>query len=213
MPKRSTQKAAYKFVAAVPPPVEVQAPVVMDGGQAWLATLEEKFWAAHTTVLDATGAREYADAAASWWSSLRSDDAVSWLGASVQRFTGAVDWSEPLLRHLGTFHAAVWVSAIAATWGGVSDERINAVFFIVGALMLSGVCANSVASRHPEWLFPELSARYTAEQSVVMMVVYLLPLLVLLMYLQLRLICRTFSRMRQAKRAQLHQGAHKAAQQ
>ncbi|AYU81939.1 conserved hypothetical protein [Leishmania infantum JPCM5] len=169
--------------------------------QEWLGSVEDEFWTAHNEVMEATGARAFVDAAAA--SSLSIGSLAEGFLREIYNFYTAVNWSEPFFRYLGVFHAVVWVAAITATWGAVSDERIMVVCAVLGVLVLSGIPANSYAGRHAERLFQEPGVNYFTEDGTMMMVVYLLPLLVLLVYLQLRQGYRVVSLMVQLKRAQL----------
>ncbi|CAJ1034539.1 putative Transmembrane protein 18 [Leishmania shawi] len=170
--------------------------------QAWCASVEDAFWAAHNEVMNATGARVFLDAAAAA-PSLSIGSLVGGFLRAAYQFYAAVNWSEPFFRYLAAFHIIVWVATLTSTWGAVSDERIMGVCAVLGVLLLSGIPANSYAGRHAERLFQEPGVNYFTEDGTMMMVVYLLPLLVLFAYLQLRQGYRIVSLMLQLKRAQL----------
>lgn len=173
----------------------------LDSVQEWLGDVEDQFWTAHNEVMEATGARAFVDAASA--SSLSIGSLAEGFRREIYNFYTAVNWSEPFFRYLGAFHVVVWVAAITATWGAVSDERIMTVCAVLGVLLLSGIPANSYAGRHADWLFQEPGVNYFTEDGIMMMVAYLLPLLALLVYLQLRQGYRVVSLMVQLKRAQL----------
>ncbi|KAG5470366.1 hypothetical protein LSCM4_03062 [Leishmania orientalis] len=169
--------------------------------RAWVGKVEDELWAAHDEFMNATGARAFLDAAA--MSSFSMDSLSEGFLQGIYNFYTAVNWSEPFFRYLCVFHIIVWVAAIAATWGAVSDERITVVCVVLVVLLLSGIPANSFAGRHAAWFFREPGVNYFTEDGIVMVVVYALPVLILLVCLQLRQICRLVSLMLQLKRAKL----------
>ncbi|GET91711.1 hypothetical protein, conserved [Leishmania tarentolae] len=174
---------------------------LLDQLQEWLGSIEDEFWKAHNEVMEETGARALIDAATA--SSFSIGSLTQGFLHEIHNFYAAVNWSEPFFRYLGIFHVVVWVATITATWGAVSDERIMAVCAILGVLLLLGIPANSYAGRHAEWLLQEPGVNYFTEDGIMMMVIYLLPLLVLLVYLQLRQGYRIVSLMTQLKREQI----------
>ncbi|KAG5470781.1 hypothetical protein LSCM1_02031 [Leishmania martiniquensis] len=176
---------------------------------AWLGRVEDELWRAHDEFLNVTGARAFLDAASTSSFSMRSisDRFLE----DIFNFYTAVNWSEPFFRYLCAFHIVVWVTAIAATWGAVSDERITGVCVMVGVLLLAGIPANAYAGRHAEWIFREPGVNYFTEDGTMLMVLYAVPMLALMVCLQLRQVCRVVWLMVQLHRAKLRLQLRKQA--
>lgn len=181
----------------------------MEALHTWLGNAEEEFWKAHNELMDALGVHRLLEAAAT--SPVSVGSLVRGFPSEVRRFYTAVDWTEPFFRYLGGFHVAVWVITLALTWGPVSDERILGACAAIGVLLLSGMPLNSYAGQHADVLFQEPGVNYFTEDGIMMMIVYMLPLLVLLVGLQLRLAYRVIKLMVLVKRAQVRRRLRREA--
>lgn len=168
---------------------------------AWLADVEVEFWKAHNEVMDATGFRNVLDSLAS--TSFSPSSIVAHVKADAKDFFKAVNWSEPFFRYLAAFHVLILIAVFYFTRGPVSDERLITVCVALTVTVLAGMGLNTLGDRYASALFEEKDVNYFTEDGIFVAVVFMAPLIVLIVCLQVRMGCRVVKLMVQVKQAQV----------
>lgn len=177
--------------------------MLMSSLDTWLANVEAEFWKAHGEVMNATGFQKVLDAFAGSSNASDSPSLLLRIREDAIDFYRAVNWSEPFLRYLAVFHMLTWAVVFYVTRGPVSDERLIAVCVVLTVMVLAGMPLNGVGSRYAASLFTEPDANYFSEDGIFVAVVYMVPLILLIVCLQIRMACRVVKLMVQVKRAQV----------
>ncbi|KPA85020.1 hypothetical protein ABB37_01446 [Leptomonas pyrrhocoris] len=177
----------------------------------WLASVEDEFWKAHNEVMNATGLRQVIDALTS--SSENSGSFFAHVRAEVEAFYRSVNWSEPFFRYLAAFHALIWIVVLYGTRGSASDERLIVVCVMLTCTVLAGVVLNNVGRRYASSIFVDPDVNYFSEDGIFIAAVFMAPMIVLILCLQLRMVCRAMRLMVEVKRAQVKRRLRREAKQ
>lgn len=163
----------------------------------WVEALKE----GHAELLRETGV-------SAMWSNFTASFAaegpslLSTIHSQIMLFIEAIDWTEPFFRYLLAFHVAVVAITVFVTYGPVSDERLFFTSVVIIALAFLSYFLNQAGASYAAVLFREEHVNYFDPSGVFIAAVYWLPLVLVAVALQIRLICRVASLMIQVKRQQ-----------
>nr|CCC96124.1 unnamed protein product [Trypanosoma congolense IL3000] len=156
---------------------------------------------AHEEVMNATGWGALLSGEGKWWSASPSG-AVQQGWKEVTAFIAAVDWWEPFFTYLAAFHIVVATAVVLLTWGA-SPERLIAVDVLLLLLIWCSSYLNDIGRSYAPFLFVEKGANYFDASGLFVTVTYALPLFLLVLWLQGRIIVRLLKLMVAVKRKQM----------
>ena len=103
----------------------------------------------------------------------------------AHKFFLAVDWSEPWIQAMLSFHFLIWSVWVVSTMRGCSSEFKIILFVICAALCGSASLLNSLGAEHWEKFSSE---NYFDEHGVFLAITWCTPLVVLLLFLLLQML-------------------------